>query len=398
MPRQKNPVPSYLKHRPTGQAFVKIDGKFHYLGAYGSPESRTAYGNLVGRTLRGLDPIAEPKAPSAAVLTVAEVRLAYYKWVLDRYATAKNDSKHLENIRHALCYLRPFDALPIDQFGPGCVLRLRDDLIRQDLGRSTINAAIGTIRKFAKWAVSRELAPTSVMLGLQAVESLGPGQGGRETPGQRSPVSAEVIEATLPFLPEMVAALVKVLWLTGARVGEIRGLTTAQIDRSGPVWKAILKKHKTVRFGKDRIIMFGPAAQEVIIPWLRLSEPDEPIFSPRRIEQGKQKAHGKSYASGSLAQTISRATRRAFPHPTISKIKRSRTKKLTAAQKAELKAWNDAHVWTLAQLRHTRATELREQYGIDVAATVLGHARINMTTHYSSSARKHAESAISQVG
>ena len=69
MPRQKNPVPSYLKHRPTGQAFVKIDGKFHYLGAYGSPESRTAYGNLVGRTLRGLDPIAEPKAPSAAVLT-----------------------------------------------------------------------------------------------------------------------------------------------------------------------------------------------------------------------------------------------------------------------------------------------------------------------------------------
>jgi hypothetical protein len=36
----KKHKPSYLLHKPTGQARVRIDGKDHYLGLYGSQESR----------------------------------------------------------------------------------------------------------------------------------------------------------------------------------------------------------------------------------------------------------------------------------------------------------------------------------------------------------------------
>ena len=45
MPRQKKP--GYWSHKPSGQAYVRIDGKDHYLGPYGSPESRDRYDEIV---------------------------------------------------------------------------------------------------------------------------------------------------------------------------------------------------------------------------------------------------------------------------------------------------------------------------------------------------------------
>lgn len=47
--------PSYLLHQSTGQARVRIDGKDHYLGAYGSPESRDRYDDLVAEWLARQD-------------------------------------------------------------------------------------------------------------------------------------------------------------------------------------------------------------------------------------------------------------------------------------------------------------------------------------------------------
>ena len=46
MPKKRKP--SYLRHKPTGQARVRIDGRDHYLGAYGSPESYERYEDLIG--------------------------------------------------------------------------------------------------------------------------------------------------------------------------------------------------------------------------------------------------------------------------------------------------------------------------------------------------------------
>ena len=47
---RKNPVPKYRKQkRPKGidAAFVEINGQHRYLGAYGSAESKEAYGRLI---------------------------------------------------------------------------------------------------------------------------------------------------------------------------------------------------------------------------------------------------------------------------------------------------------------------------------------------------------------
>ena len=39
--------PSYLLHKPTGQARVRIQGKDIYLGEFNSPQSRERYEDLV---------------------------------------------------------------------------------------------------------------------------------------------------------------------------------------------------------------------------------------------------------------------------------------------------------------------------------------------------------------
>ena len=47
MPRRKNLIPSYLRHKPSGQARVSINGQTIYLGKYGSKESKERYHRLL---------------------------------------------------------------------------------------------------------------------------------------------------------------------------------------------------------------------------------------------------------------------------------------------------------------------------------------------------------------
>ena len=47
MPTKKAKAPKYCLHKPSGRAYVRIRGQFHYIGEYGSRESLEAYGRLV---------------------------------------------------------------------------------------------------------------------------------------------------------------------------------------------------------------------------------------------------------------------------------------------------------------------------------------------------------------
>lgn len=47
MPRLKYKIPSYCRHKYSGQAIVTLNGKDHNLGPYGSPQSRRSYEDLI---------------------------------------------------------------------------------------------------------------------------------------------------------------------------------------------------------------------------------------------------------------------------------------------------------------------------------------------------------------
>ncbi len=73
-------TPSYMLHKPTGQARVRIDGEHHYLGVHGSPASRERYDDLIaawrtrngdiGRYLATIDELAISYIKMAADSTV----------------------------------------------------------------------------------------------------------------------------------------------------------------------------------------------------------------------------------------------------------------------------------------------------------------------------------------
>ena len=53
MARPRNPVPTYRRHKASGQAFVRVDGRNVYLGRYDSPESKREYERVCAEVRAG---------------------------------------------------------------------------------------------------------------------------------------------------------------------------------------------------------------------------------------------------------------------------------------------------------------------------------------------------------
>jgi hypothetical protein len=87
MARKPNVFPSYLLHKQSGQARVRIDGKDFLLGEFGSEESRIRYGELIAKHAGGvqIDPFTKPKRGSSSTnepeagLTINELVLAFMR-------------------------------------------------------------------------------------------------------------------------------------------------------------------------------------------------------------------------------------------------------------------------------------------------------------------------------
>lgn len=382
MPRLTRRLPRLCRHRASGQACVYVDGKVRYLGRWGSTEAKLAYRAFLDERSRGPEPppaAAPTPAPPPGPVdspTIAQAMLAFWDWAQRRYRHPDGSpTGEADSLRHALRPLRKlFGHEPIADFGPRKLYELQAAMVGTGVSRRTVNSRIKKVCRFFRWCAGHELIPAAAVDAMYKIEPVAPGMT-RETPGRRSPVPWASVEATLPHLPELHRSLVLFLWYTGARVGEALALTTGQLDRSGDVWLARLERHKNAWRGQDRVIPLGPRAIAAIRPWLRDDAPDAAIFDPRRVTartavKGGARAPGTRYSRCAPNNAVRRACRAAgIPR------------------------------WTLAQLRHSRATALRESHGLDVASTVLGHSRPAITAQvYSREAIAHAIDAVRVAG
>lgn len=324
----------------------------------------------------------------------------FMEWAEKRYVDAEGKPTHtIVNFDYALRPLRKlWGSLQLAEFSPNKLRAVQEHLIREGLTRQGINQHISKIRQFLNWCVGRELVSGDIARDLEHVESVARGQAPEAPP--REPVKWETVEATLPHLSPLMRSFVLVLWHTGARVGELRYLTTGMIDRSGDVWKADLYKHKTAYRGKKRFILFGPLAQAAICEWLMPFKPDAIVFSPKRADdrsaiRGGPRATGEIYHINGPQHAIARACDLMHPHPTL---RVQDWRKLTAEQQAELRAWRKIHRWSLAQIRHSKATRVTEEHGIEAARINAGHSSAAMTAHYARTAILPAVEAARKSG
>jgi integrase len=397
MPSTLRKYPKYALHKASGLAKVRYEGKDRYLGKYNSPESKEEYQRFIAELQKPepLPPVELPPPPEPVegdVLLVSELILHYYQHAKAYYVRNGVPTGEHTTIRAALRPLKAyFGELPAENFTPKKLKKLQAQMIDLEWSRGYINKAVHIVRRAYKWAVSEELIDERVHRALLAVSALKKGRTAARELAPVKPVSDEVIEATLAELPPMIADMVRIQRLTGMRPGELLKMTADEIDRSDPEsWVYTPSAHKTQHHGKARTILIGPRAIAILRPWVLLAGQD-PIFKIRR---------------DGYRQAIVRACRRAFPHPAVANIidawrGRARRMALEAwrhANRAELQAWNKRHDWHPNRLRHSFATEIRKEHGLEVAQVLLGHSSANITEIYAEVDREKAAAVARKIG
>lgn len=405
MPKTYRP-PAYRLHKARNSAVVTIDGKNHYLGPYGSPESHDRYARLIAEWRLRARPRPQTMAPRRAdpTLSVNELILAYFRHAQAYYVKDGRPTSEQDNIRQALRFVRQCSGpTPALEFGPLALKVVRQAMIDAGRSRRLINKDVHRIRGMFKWAAAEELYPGEALAALAAVAGL---EKGRSDAGERPPVrpvAQETVEATLPHLSPQVAAMVRLQLLTAARPGEVCAIRPSDVDRSGPVWLYRPGSHKTEHRGRERVIAIGPRAQAVLAPWLERG-PEVHCFCPAEVvaecgtpSRGRaaRPLSGGKYTRHSYRVAVERACDRAFRHPTIVK---KRGVDLTDDQSDELAAWRKEHRWHPHRLRHTRATEIRRRFDVEAAQVILGHSKPDTTLVYAERDLDRAREVMGEIG
>jgi integrase len=231
-----------------------------------------------------------------------------------------------------------FGDVPVSQFGPRLLKTFRDKLIELDWCRNTINQTVGRFRRMVKWAVAEKLVGPEVLQRLQAVPALRSGRTEAPDRRKRTAVSQEHIDAVKAKVRPLVRDMIDVQVACGARSGELLGLTTPMIDRTGAVWVATLADHKTAHHGHIRKLYFPPSVQPILLRYLS-ADPTRPLFKITRC----------------------------------------------AYCRAITWACEDLKIptWVPHELRNTFVTRIRELHGIEAAQVLAGHSSPDMTAVYS---------------
>ena len=155
MSHHKRRVPSYCHHKSSGRAVVRLNGKDHYLGHYGSPESHAEYQRLIDRWLATNKASAVRKAERKRLVdpmaTVSTVLLQYREFAKGYYVKNGEPTKELTEMRLALRPVRLLfgDTVAAD-FGPLKLKAVREHMIEvMDLSRGVINNRVNRIKRFS---------------------------------------------------------------------------------------------------------------------------------------------------------------------------------------------------------------------------------------------------------
>lgn len=387
MPKKSSQhTPKFRRHKATNQGYVELNGRIIYLGRFDHPDTQTRYyrvlaeWNANGRQL--------PVAPEE--ITVVEIIAGYLSHVKSYYV--REDGTPTSEQTQIRCALAPVKELygreRAVSFGPKALRTVRDVWLDRGLCRTTVNRYASEVKRLFKWAVSHELIPPAIYQALITVDGLRAGRSSAREPKRVAPIPEAHIQAIQPYVSAPVWAMVQLQLLTAGRPGEVMGLRAVDIDTSGPIWSANVANHKMAYQGRDRVLLFGPKAQFLLRSYMSNRPLNACLFSP--------KAHFEERSRDA------RVPRRPGQPETSRKTERKVRDRYDGAsyRRAIARACEEAGVppWNPHRLRHNAATRIRQEFGLDAAQAVLGHASANVTEIYAEISMNRAEKVIGSVG
>ena len=413
MARNKNyTVPRLQFHKASGQGRVHLCGTDFYCGKWNRPECKAKYDRLIaewlhnGRrlpdTAMSKDTVVFPQKhvsssqielskavvaqpgntrepPSRSGKLICEIAAQYMDHCKDyfRDRSGKKSSGYAEALQ-AVRALEPYDDIPADEFGTKRLRELQGLLVHQGRSRQGCNTILKTIKALFCWAESQELISPGRWHHLCTVHSLKRGRTiARETLPVR-PVAEEVVSKTIEFLPRVVADMVRIHLLIGARSTEVCIMRPMDFGRSGKIWEYRPMIHKTdyIEGSEEKIIAIGSRAQEILKPYFERPA-DAYLFSP--IESEKERHRDMRACRKSKVQP-SQKNRKTKNPKRPPRICYDRDSYRRAVQRAAKKAGVES--WFPHQLRHLAATKVRKAYGVESAQMFLGHKNLKVTQVY----------------
>lgn len=387
MPRRRNPVPAYRKHRNEARCYA--GGRWISLGVYGSEGSRREYERVCAEVRRiaaekGDDALREMGPRPKRGVSVAGVAAAFMRWAVTYFRDAEGrNTSDLRHYRDAVKWVvKLYGETPAAEFGPLALQAVRQRMV--DAGnwcRENINDHVGRIKRVWKWAVSQEMVPASAAHGLASVAGLRKGKTTARETEPVKPVARDVVEATAKVLHRHLRVMVELQLLTGMRPGEVCRMRLDEIDRTGgeELWVYRPGSHKGTWRGRDRVIPLGPKAVKALKEFVAECnvKDDAPLFSPFAARAERFADMRRKRASKVPPSQQSRRVAKPKRLPALAYTTESYAHAIAwAARKAGVEHWSPG------QIRHLYATEVREKYGLEAAQVLLGHARADVTQIY----------------
>jgi integrase len=303
----------------------------------------------------------KPPAPADG-LTLAAAFSLYMNHADSYYRLPSGKASNEPNcIRHAWAELLTlYGDMPAASLTRQHVAAARQRMVDRKLARLTINKSLGRIKRAIRWLVQSGHLPDQCYTTLLILENLKPHRSPAVETEEVTPVSGNDFECTLPYLTEPWNCLARLQWYSGMRPGEVCGLKLGHLDkRKGDVWYADFRKeHKMAYRGRKRVVVLGPQAIDILRPAVdraALLGRDSVFFVTRQMRQPTVMAYDHAVAR--------------------------------ACDKAGVSRWHPN------QIRHSYLTWVRENFGLDVAQAVAGHARADVTQVYAALATEKAEIA-----
>jgi integrase len=403
---RRNPVPTYLHHKPSGQAYVVIRAGGHrkdiYLGSYGSPESKAEYARLCRQLASSETAPAKIAAGKTAGL-VNETIVAFLRYAPNYYRRPDGTpTNEVKEFRYACTHLSNlYGPEPAVEFDPPKLKLVRDSMIAAGWCRSRVNKQVNRLRLVFKWAAGEGMIPAAVADGLRVVAGLRKNRSDARETEPVAPAPPEHVEAVAPRMTPTLRDMVLLQRHSGMRPGEVRELIPVEVDTSGPVWvyrpgSVRPGGHKMDHLERDREVLIGPKGRAILAPRLAAAASStERLFTPKR---SKEEWWAMIRAARKSKVTPSQLSRRADPKTHQKRRREFWTDHGYAA--AIRKACARAGVPPFApnQLRHLFATEVRAKYGLEAAQVLLGHSRADVTQVYAERNRALAERVIAEAG
>ncbi len=348
--------------------------------------------------------------PAAAVGRPATLTLAglWRQW----RESPEADGRYEEQAARAARYLfgtadrpGPFRETAATGFGGEQLRSFQRALCAAGLSRDSVTKTVGVIRRCLAWGLVGRLIGYEQYREVELVPP--PARGAVKEPVKRRAAEWDDVEVVLPRLSPPLAAVVRLLWHTGARPSELLGLRAGDVRRGGVVraasgvrldlkklgvWAAVKEEHKTDAGGYDRVIFFGPRARKVLAPILAEREAGEYLFRPadgRAWDLARKRALRTEGGGGSRKPVKGGAGKRtpgeAYDYHA-----------LTVAVKRACKAAGVK--WTPYEVRHSAGVLVQQRFGREAARVFLGHQVGGVSERYAGADLERAAEVAAKWG